>query len=59
MESESEFATCECGSTVFEVSSHRIMCIECGAGTDVKEVDLLKMIRAANEERFEAYRLVP
>lgn len=42
------FATCSCGSTLFEVMEHRLVCPECGSGVDVPELNLLKLVSDAN-----------
>ncbi len=49
----SGFATCPCGSTAFLVMQHRLMCSECGAGTDIPELDMLKLVNDANADGAE------
>ena len=50
MPTDPTHAACICGGTSFEVSAHRLMCIECGAGPEVKEVDLVQLVKEANNE---------
>lgn len=45
-----EFATCPCGSIVFTVLQHRIMCPECGSAVSVPEVNLLKLMQEADTD---------
>ena len=45
-----DFATCPCGALTFTLLKHRIVCPECGAGIDVPELDLIKLVNDANTD---------
>ena len=50
-----DFATCPCGAITFTVLNHRIVCPDCGAGVDVPELDLIKLVNEANTDDSAPY----